>query len=69
MLSAPRVFLEEKYGFSNSEASIVNSLVYILSAAVSPFTGFMVDKVGFNILWSKYSPPVLDLAEEVGRPS
>jgi len=45
------VFLEDKYGFQNDEANIVNSLVYWLSAAASPFLGILVDKLGFNLFF------------------
>lgn len=46
-----RVFLMDKYGVSSSEANILNSLVYLLSAGVSPFLGILVDKTGLNLMW------------------
>uniref|UniRef100_H2YW97 Lysosomal dipeptide transporter MFSD1 n=1 Tax=Ciona savignyi TaxID=51511 RepID=H2YW97_CIOSA len=46
-----KVFFEEKFGFSPSSASAVNSIVYILSAPCSPVLGFLVDRLGYNIFW------------------
>ncbi len=46
-----RVFFERKFDFSPSNANAVNSIVYVISAVASPFFGFLVDKVGRNILW------------------
>ena len=48
-----RVFLEDKYGFPAHIANIVNSLVYLISAGVSPVFGIAVDKTGFNLIWCK----------------
>ncbi|XP_077988681.1 lysosomal dipeptide transporter MFSD1-like [Glandiceps talaboti] len=45
------VFFEEKYGMNPSEASAINSLVYILSAVCSPVLGFLVDRTGKNVFW------------------
>jgi len=36
---------------TNSSASVVNSLVYILSAVCSPLFGFLIDRSGKNIFW------------------
>lgn len=47
------VFFEEKWQYSAAKASIVNSLVYIISAVASPFLGFAVDKTGFNVMWGE----------------
>ncbi|XP_061431290.1 major facilitator superfamily domain-containing protein 1 isoform X1 [Lethenteron reissneri] len=46
-----KVFFEEKFGFSAPSAGAVNSIVYVISAPASPVLGFMVDRVGKNILW------------------
>ncbi|XP_078495475.1 lysosomal dipeptide transporter MFSD1 [Ciona intestinalis] len=46
-----KVFFEEKFGFSPSSASAVNSIVYILSAPCSPVLGFLVDRLGYNVFW------------------
>lgn len=49
------VFLMDKYFIHSGQANILNSLVYLISAGVSPFIGFLVDKTGFNLFWCKYS--------------
>uniref|UniRef100_UPI00358F3B5D lysosomal dipeptide transporter MFSD1 isoform X1 n=2 Tax=Myxine glutinosa TaxID=7769 RepID=UPI00358F3B5D len=46
-----KVFFEEKFDFSPTHASAVNSIVYILSAPLSPFFGLIVDLVGKNLMW------------------
>ncbi|KAF4801996.1 hypothetical protein TURU_029576 [Turdus rufiventris] len=46
-----RVFFIEKFRFSPQEASAINSIVYIISAPMSPVFGLLVDKVGKNIIW------------------
>ncbi|KAI6055001.1 major facilitator superfamily domain-containing protein 1 isoform X2 [Marmota monax] len=46
-----KVFFIEKFGFSPQEASAVNSVVYIISAPMSPIFGLLVDKTGKNIIW------------------
>ena len=48
------IFFEEKWQYDAAKANIVNSLVYIISAAASPFLGFAVDKTGFNVMWGEY---------------
>ncbi|XP_025913554.1 major facilitator superfamily domain-containing protein 1 isoform X10 [Apteryx rowi] len=45
------VFFIEKFKFSSQEASAINSIVYIISAPMSPVFGLLVDKVGKNIIW------------------
>lgn len=45
-----QVFFERKFDFTPSSANAVNSIVYVISAIVSPFFGLLVDKVGRNIL-------------------
>ncbi|XP_030837710.1 major facilitator superfamily domain-containing protein 1 isoform X1 [Strongylocentrotus purpuratus] len=45
------VFFEDKFDLSPTQANLVNSLVYFISAAASPFFGFIVDKTGRNIFW------------------
>lgn len=45
----------DKFGVNSSEANILNSLVYIISAVASPFLGLLVDKTGFNLFWCKLS--------------
>ncbi|KAM3929935.1 lysosomal dipeptide transporter MFSD1 isoform 2-T2 [Leptodactylus fuscus] len=46
-----KVFFIEKFNFSPGQAGAINSVVYIISAPLSPLFGFMVDRVGKNILW------------------
>ncbi|KAJ7324898.1 hypothetical protein JRQ81_017918 [Phrynocephalus forsythii] len=46
-----KVFFIEKFKFSSQEASAINSIVYVISAPMSPVFGFLVDKVGRNITW------------------
>ncbi|XP_076824533.1 lysosomal dipeptide transporter MFSD1-like [Clavelina lepadiformis] len=46
-----KVLFEEKFGFSPTQSSAVNSIVYILSAPCSPVLGFLVDRLGYNISW------------------
>ncbi|XP_029471009.1 major facilitator superfamily domain-containing protein 1 isoform X1 [Rhinatrema bivittatum] len=46
-----KVFFMEKFQFSAQEASAINSIVYIISAPLSPLFGFLVDKVGKNVIW------------------
>ena len=38
--------LKQNFGFTESQASFYYTVPYILSAAVTPFTGLLVDKVG-----------------------
>ncbi|KAF1508023.1 Major facilitator superfamily domain-containing protein 1, partial [Eudyptula minor] len=46
-----KVFFIEKFKFSSEEASAINSIVYIISAPMSPVFGLLVDKLGKNIIW------------------
>ncbi|XP_034085310.1 major facilitator superfamily domain-containing protein 1 isoform X2 [Gymnodraco acuticeps] len=46
-----QVFFIEKFDFSPAEARAVNSIVYIISAPASPVLGFMVDRIGKNVIW------------------
>uniref|UniRef100_A0A8D0B1D8 Lysosomal dipeptide transporter MFSD1 n=1 Tax=Salvator merianae TaxID=96440 RepID=A0A8D0B1D8_SALMN len=46
-----KVFFIEKFKFSSQEASAINSIVYVISAPMSPVFGLLVDKVGKNITW------------------
>ncbi|KAJ0022022.1 hypothetical protein NQD34_009512 [Periophthalmus magnuspinnatus] len=46
-----QVFFIEKFNFSPANARAVNSIVYIISAPASPVLGFVVDKVGRNVIW------------------
>lgn len=44
-------FFQFKYGLTQQQASTVNSLVYLISAGASPVLGFLVDRVGRNLIW------------------
>ncbi|XP_021515300.1 major facilitator superfamily domain-containing protein 1 [Meriones unguiculatus] len=46
-----KVFFIEKFGFSSQSASAINSVVYVISAPMSPVFGLLVDKTGKNIIW------------------
>uniref|UniRef100_A0AAA9T7V9 Lysosomal dipeptide transporter MFSD1 n=1 Tax=Bos taurus TaxID=9913 RepID=A0AAA9T7V9_BOVIN len=46
-----KVFFTEKFGFSSQAASAINSVVYVISAPMSPIFGLLVDKTGKNIIW------------------
>ncbi|XP_018117824.1 major facilitator superfamily domain-containing protein 1 [Xenopus laevis] len=46
-----KVFFIEKFQFSPLQAGAINSVVYIISAPLSPVLGFMVDRLGKNIIW------------------
>ncbi|XP_039253474.2 lysosomal dipeptide transporter MFSD1-like [Styela clava] len=56
-----KTFFQEKFGFSSSSASAVNSIVYIMSAPCSPVLGFIIDRVGRNLFWILFAV-VLTLA-------
>ncbi len=43
------MFLIKKYSYSMSEANFYISLIYVMSAPLSPIMGFMIDKWGRNI--------------------
>lgn len=46
-----KVFFERKYNYDPSNANMVNSLVYSISAIASPILGYLVDRTGRNVLW------------------
>ncbi|XP_075403085.1 lysosomal dipeptide transporter MFSD1 isoform X2 [Tenrec ecaudatus] len=46
-----KVFFMEKFKFSSQAASAVNSVVYVISAPLSPVFGLLVDRTGRNIIW------------------
>ncbi|CAH4005242.1 unnamed protein product [Pieris brassicae] len=46
-----KLFFERKFDFNPQEANTVNSMVYFLSAALSPFFGILIDKTGRNVMW------------------
>ncbi|CAG9784352.1 unnamed protein product [Diatraea saccharalis] len=46
-----KLFFERKFDFTPQDANNVNSMVYLLSAALSPFFGILIDKTGRNVMW------------------
>ncbi|CAG4998783.1 unnamed protein product [Parnassius apollo] len=46
-----KLFFERKFDFLPQDANTVNSMVYLLSAALSPFFGILIDKTGRNVMW------------------
>ncbi|XP_053625696.1 major facilitator superfamily domain-containing protein 1-like isoform X2 [Plodia interpunctella] len=46
-----KLFFERKFDFVPQDANTVNSMVYLLSAALSPFFGILIDKTGRNVMW------------------
>lgn len=46
-----KVFFTEKFGFSSQAGRAINSIVYVISAPMSPVFGLLVDKTGKNIIW------------------
>lgn len=45
------VFFERKFGLSVQDASVVNSIIYIISAVASPLFGAAIDIIGYNLYW------------------
>ncbi|ESN93636.1 hypothetical protein HELRODRAFT_115505 [Helobdella robusta] len=50
-ISLGLVFYQNKYEMAHDEATLINSLVYIIAACASPVFGFCIDRVGRNIVW------------------
>ncbi|KAJ8686589.1 hypothetical protein QAD02_022383 [Eretmocerus hayati] len=50
-VSLGKVYFMNKYRLEPSDANMVNSLVYSISAIASPAFGILVDKAGKNVLW------------------
>lgn len=46
-----RVFFMRKFDFDEASANGVSSIVYVISAFASPILGYIVDRLGRNILW------------------
>ncbi|XP_063376320.1 major facilitator superfamily domain-containing protein 1-like [Cydia fagiglandana] len=46
-----KLFFERKFDFLPQDANTANSMVYLLSAALSPFFGVLIDKTGRNVMW------------------
>jgi MFS family permease len=45
------IFFLGKFGMTDSSASLVDSIVYLISAGASPLFGFMVDATGRNLIY------------------
>lgn len=52
-------FFQTKWGFSLEKADSVLSIISTFSAVASPFLGFGVDKIGFNVTWVLVASAVL----------
>ncbi|CAF0745450.1 unnamed protein product [Didymodactylos carnosus] len=50
-IAAAQLFFESKYNLSPQWANACNSLVYFMSAILSPLLGYIVDRTGRNIYW------------------
>ncbi|XP_041985206.1 major facilitator superfamily domain-containing protein 1-like [Aricia agestis] len=50
-IALAKVFFERKYDLSPQDANTVNSMVYFISAGLSPFFGILIDKTGRNVMW------------------
>ncbi|CAG9099040.1 unnamed protein product [Plutella xylostella] len=46
-----KLFFERKFAFLPQDANTANSMVYFISAALSPFFGILIDKTGRNVMW------------------
>uniref|UniRef100_A0A0A9YJY8 Lysosomal dipeptide transporter MFSD1 n=1 Tax=Lygus hesperus TaxID=30085 RepID=A0A0A9YJY8_LYGHE len=46
-----KVFFMRKFDYTSSQADIVNSMVYFVSAVASPILGYLVDRTGWNVFW------------------
>ncbi|XP_072936747.1 lysosomal dipeptide transporter MFSD1-like [Epargyreus clarus] len=46
-----KLFFERKFDFLPQDANTVNSMIYLLSASLSPFFGILIDKTGRNVMW------------------
>ncbi|CAF1189399.1 unnamed protein product [Didymodactylos carnosus] len=50
-IAAAQLLFESKYNLSPAWANACNSLVYFMSAILSPILGYLVDRTGRNIFW------------------
>ena len=46
-----KIFFMGKFAMSDSSASLLNSIVYLISAGASPLLGVLVDYTGFNLFY------------------
>ncbi|XP_063721865.1 major facilitator superfamily domain-containing protein 1-like [Symsagittifera roscoffensis] len=50
-IAVGKIFFMGKFNLSDSSASLLNSIVYLISAGASPLCGFLVDRTGLNIVY------------------
>lgn len=50
-IASAQLLYISKYGLSSSWANACNSLVYLMSAVLSPILGYIVDRTGRNLFW------------------
>lgn len=46
-----REFFISRFHFTPSQANVISSLVYSISAVASPLFGYVIDKTGRNVRW------------------
>ena len=46
-----QLFFMSKFGFDTKHANIADFLVFAAPILVNPVIGFLVDKIGFNVIW------------------
>lgn len=51
LIALAKMFFMRKFGLSPVEANSVNSILYALSAGLSPVLGLLIDKTGWNVFW------------------
>ena len=50
-IAVGKIFFIGKFAMSDASASLVNSIVYLISAGASPLCGILVDNTGLNIVY------------------
>jgi nitrate/nitrite transporter NarK len=50
-VSLGTVFFRRKYDFDTTEANLIDSIVYTISAVVCPIFGILIDMTGRNVIW------------------
>ncbi|XP_075239114.1 lysosomal dipeptide transporter MFSD1-like [Convolutriloba macropyga] len=50
-IAVGKIFFMGKFAFSDSAASLLNSIVYFISAGASPICGILVDRTGMNVMY------------------
>lgn len=55
-------FFQNKWGYEPTEANTIDSVVYIISVVSSPLIGFIVDKVGKNLIFLLASSLLVTIA-------